>query len=81
MTHVHYHYSKTVRQTFRKTCRRPSITDLMKITNDLHIHEINICDLQEGIFYSKLVCSTENDTVEIDSRTSDIALAACFTSN
>ena len=30
-------------------------------------------------FYSKLVCSTENDTVEIDSRTSDaIALAGSF---
>ena len=35
--------------------------------------------LQEGIFYSKLVCFTENDTVEIDSRTSDaIALAVRF---
>ncbi|MEQ1678724.1 MAG: bifunctional nuclease family protein, partial [Chitinophagaceae bacterium] len=43
------------------------------------LHEIIICDLQEGIFYSKLVCSTENDTVEIDSRTSDaIALAVRF---
>jgi bifunctional DNase/RNase len=45
----------------------------------IDLHEINICDLQEGIFYSKLVCSTENDTVEIDSRTSDaIALAVRF---
>lgn len=41
--------------------------------------EIIICDLQEGIFYSKLVCSSANDTVEIDSRTSDaIALAVRF---
>ena len=41
--------------------------------------EIIICDLQEGIFYSRLVCSTENDTVEIDSRTSDaLALAVRF---
>ena len=41
--------------------------------------EIIITDLQEGIFYSKLVCSTENDTIEIDSRTSDaIALAVRF---
>ena len=41
--------------------------------------EVIINDLQEGIFYSKLVCSTENDTVEIDSRTSDaIALAVRF---
>ena len=38
-----------------------------------------INDLQEGIFYSKLVCSSENDTVEIDSRTSDaLALAVRF---
>jgi bifunctional DNase/RNase len=45
----------------------------------IDLHEIIICDLQEGIFYSKLVCSTENDTVEIDSRTSDaIALAVRF---
>ncbi|MFN5135000.1 MAG: bifunctional nuclease domain-containing protein, partial [Chitinophagaceae bacterium] len=34
---------------------------------------------QEGIFYSKLLCSTDNDTVEIDSRTSDaLALAVRF---
>jgi bifunctional DNase/RNase len=43
------------------------------------LHEIVINDLQEGIFYSKLVCSSENDTVEIDSRTSDaLALAVRF---
>ncbi|HTL07304.1 MAG TPA: bifunctional nuclease family protein, partial [Chitinophagaceae bacterium] len=41
--------------------------------------EIIISDLQEGIFYSKLVCVSENDTVEIDSRTSDaLALAVRF---
>jgi bifunctional DNase/RNase len=45
----------------------------------IDLHEIIICDLQEGIFYSKLVCSSENDTVEIDSRTSDaLALAVRF---
>jgi len=38
-----------------------------------------ISDLQEGIFYSKLLCSSETDTVEIDSRTSDaLALAVRF---
>jgi bifunctional DNase/RNase len=38
-----------------------------------------INDLQEGIFYSKLICSSSNDTVEIDSRTSDaLALAVRF---
>ena len=38
-----------------------------------------IADLQEGIFYSKLLCSSDADTVEIDSRTSDaLALAVRF---
>ena len=61
---------------------RPLTHDLMKnfmnaFTIDLQ--EIIICDLQEGIFYSKLVCVSENDTVEIDSRTSDaLALAVRF---
>ncbi len=61
---------------------RPLTHDLMK--NFMHafgvdLTEIIISDLQEGIFYSKLVCVSENDTVEIDSRTSDaIALAVRF---
>ncbi|MEO6582884.1 MAG: bifunctional nuclease domain-containing protein, partial [Ferruginibacter sp.] len=46
---------------------------------NVDLHEIVINDLQEGIFYSKLVCSSANDTVEIDSRTSDaLALAVRF---
>lgn len=61
---------------------RPLTHDLMKnfmTAFSITLHEIIICDLQEGIFYSKLVCSTEHDTVEIDSRTSDaIALAVRF---
>jgi bifunctional DNase/RNase len=61
---------------------RPLTHDLMKnFMNSFAIDllEIIICDLQEGIFYSKLVCASENDTVEIDSRTSDaIALAVRF---
>jgi len=61
---------------------RPLTHDLMKNFMNafaINLHEIIICDLQEGIFYSKLVCSSENDTVEIDSRTSDaIALAVRF---
>jgi uncharacterized protein len=61
---------------------RPLTHDLMKNFMNafaIELHEIIISDLQEGIFYSKLVCSTENDTVEIDSRTSDaIALAVRF---
>jgi bifunctional DNase/RNase len=46
---------------------------------NVELHEIVINDLQEGIFYSKLLCSTDHDTVEIDSRTSDaLALAVRF---
>ena len=46
---------------------------------NVELHEVVINDLQEGIFYSKLVCSSANDTVEIDSRTSDaLALAVRF---
>ena len=46
---------------------------------NIDLHEIIINDLQEGIFYSKLICSTDKETVEIDSRTSDaVALAVRF---
>jgi bifunctional DNase/RNase len=45
----------------------------------VELQEIIINDLQEGIFYAKLVCFTEHDTIEIDSRTSDaLALAVRF---
>jgi bifunctional DNase/RNase len=61
---------------------RPLTHDLMKnfmMAFNVELHEIVINDLQEGIFYSKLLCSTDNDTVEIDSRTSDaLALAVRF---
>ena len=61
---------------------RPLTHDLMKnfmMAFNVDLHEVIINDLQEGIFYSKLVCSTDNDTVEIDSRTSDaVALAVRF---
>jgi uncharacterized protein len=61
---------------------RPLTHDLMKnFMNAFNVElmEIIINDLQEGIFYSKLVCINEHDTVEIDSRTSDaLALAVRF---
>ena len=61
---------------------RPLTHDLMKnFMNAFNVDlmEIVINDLQEGIFYSKLVCVNEHDTVEIDSRTSDaLALAVRF---
>jgi bifunctional DNase/RNase len=61
---------------------RPLTHDLMKnlmTAFDLALQEVYICDLQEGIFYSKLVCHNNHDTLEIDSRTSDaLALAVRF---
>ena len=61
---------------------RPLTHDLMKnfmTAFNLQLQEVYICDLQEGIFYSKLVCHNSNDTIEIDSRTSDaLALAVRF---
>jgi len=61
---------------------RPLTHDLMKnfmTAFNIELHEIIISDLQEGIFYSKLVCSSDNYTIDIDSRTSDaLALAVRF---
>jgi bifunctional DNase/RNase len=66
----------------RMSPSRPLTHDLMKnfmVAFNVELHEVVINDLQEGIFYSKLVCSNEKDTVEIDSRTSDaLALAVRF---
>lgn len=61
---------------------RPLTHDLMKnFMNafNIELHEVVISNLQEGIFYSKLICSNNEDTIEIDSRTSDaLALAVRF---
>ncbi|HEY0272412.1 MAG TPA: bifunctional nuclease domain-containing protein [Chitinophaga sp.] len=61
---------------------RPLTHDLMKnfmTAFNVELHEVVISNLQEGIFYSKLVCSNSEDTIEIDSRTSDaLALAVRF---
>jgi bifunctional DNase/RNase len=61
---------------------RPLTHDLLKNFMNafgVDLVEIIINDLQEGIFFAKLVCASENDTVEIDSRTSDaLALAVRF---
>ncbi|MBS1628077.1 MAG: bifunctional nuclease family protein [Bacteroidetes bacterium] len=61
---------------------RPLTHDLMKNFMNafgVELQEIIINDLQEGIFYSKLICYNEHDTIEIDSRTSDaLALAVRF---
>lgn len=61
---------------------RPLTHDLMKnffLAFNIDLLEIIINDFQEGIFYAKLVCSSPNDTLEIDSRTSDaLAMAVRF---
>lgn len=66
----------------RMTPNRPLTHDLMKnflLAFNVDLVEIVINDLQQGIFFSKLICSSERDTVEIDSRTSDaLAMAVRF---
>jgi len=66
----------------RMSPSRPLTHDLMKnFMNafNVELQEVVITDLQEGIFFSKLICFTVDDTVEIDSRTSDaLALAVRF---
>lgn len=61
---------------------RPLTHDLTKnMMNafEIDLLEVVISDLQEGVFFAKLVCSSQHDTVEIDSRTSDaIAMAVRF---
>lgn len=46
---------------------------------NIQLLEVNVHKLEEGVFYSKLTCNNGNESVEIDSRTSDaIALALRF---
>ena len=61
---------------------RPLTHDLFKNfadTFEIQLKEVIVYNLVEGIFYAKLVCSRDNNEVEIDARTSDaIALAVRF---
>ncbi len=61
---------------------RPLTHDLFKnlaIAFDINISEVIIYKLEEGIFYSELVCETGSHETRIDSRTSDaVALALRF---
>lgn len=61
---------------------RPLTHDLFKNTLDtfhVELKEIVISDLVDGIFYARLVCEKDGETIEIDSRTSDaLALAVRF---
>jgi bifunctional DNase/RNase len=66
----------------RMSPNRPLTHDLFKNTMnifDIVLKEVIISDLLEGIFYAKLICVRDNETFEIDSRTSDaIAMAVRF---
>jgi hypothetical protein len=66
----------------KMTPTRPLTHDLFKSfadNFDFKIKEVIIYNLLDGIFYAKLICTTEDKTVEIDARTSDaIAIAVRF---
>jgi bifunctional DNase/RNase len=61
---------------------RPLTHDLMKSifeTFDVELREVVINNLLDGVFYAKLVCNSDGEEIEIDSRTSDaLALAVRF---
>lgn len=61
---------------------RPLTHDLFKSfaeTFGIEISEVIIYNLVEGVFFAKLICSSDGREVEIDTRTSDaIALAVRF---
>lgn len=61
---------------------RPLTHDLfLNMATSFHIQvlEVNIIRLEEGIFYSEIICKRENAKIRIDARTSDaIALALRF---
>ncbi len=61
---------------------RPLTHDLFRnlsLAFDIHISEVIIYKLEEGIFYSELVCEMNGQQTRIDSRTSDaVALAIRF---
>lgn len=61
---------------------RPLTHDLFKnLANafEIKVEEVVIYKLEEGIFYSELICTSEEKRIRIDSRTSDaVALALRF---
>ena len=61
---------------------RPLTHDLfVSMANSFHIEviEVNIIRLEEGIFYSEIVCKREHAVIKLDSRTSDaVAIALRF---
>jgi len=61
---------------------RPLTHDLfVSMASSFHIevYEVNIVKLEEGIFYSEIICQREHAKIKIDSRTSDaVAIALRF---
>jgi len=61
---------------------RPLTHDLIKnmaLAFDISLLEVTIYKLEEGIFYSELLCDMDGKEIKIDSRTSDaVALALRF---
>lgn len=61
---------------------RPLSHDLIKnlfTIFNINLLEVLIDNLQDGIFYSKLICERDGQEIEVDSRTSDaLALAVRF---
>lgn len=61
---------------------RPLTHDLFRnfaVEFGVHIDEVIIYNLKEGIFYSRLICNNGSEIKEIDARTSDaIAMAVRF---
>lgn len=68
----------------KMTPTRPLTHDLFKsfaVSFGITIKEVVIYNLQEGIFYAKLVCEKDGQLTDIDARTSDaIALGVRFKS-
>ncbi len=66
----------------RMTPSRPLTHDLFKNTLDtldVELKEVVINNLLDGIFYARLVCYKNGETIEVDSRTSDaLAMAVRF---
>ncbi len=66
----------------KMTPSRPLTHDLFKTFSTafkINIKEIYIHNLSEGVFFAKLICTRDGETVEIDARTSDaIAIGVRF---
>jgi len=66
----------------RMTPNRPLTHDLFKNAMEIFnadLKEVVINNLLDGIFYARLICLKDGETVEIDSRTSDaLAMAVRF---